>query len=399
MKYKFCPETELKARILTHGVTFTQSALNFATAVKAKVQNLVYNKPSNAQNTRPQELLLRNSLDGYETVVSCVAPVKARRAVTIDVHAGRLVAECAGKIADGTEIEFVKEPEYYRQKLRNGLAVKNFVSACGLDELNIFPWKGCAISKVCKFCGANSLLHKDDLNAREVNRAVWQGLRKFYLENLCEALQTAAAASCYAEHMHVILIGGNLSNDLLDLEADIFAEIAQEISPLIHDKASEGLVLVITPPKDISLLKKLYAAGISKVVFNLEAIQPQYFSRYCPGKNELGYDFFIERLAAAISVFGKGNVRSNLVLGLEPAEETLRLCEVQASRGVVMSANVLHMDAGNTLDCEVPSFEVVTDFFFRLKEINKAHEYKPYYCAKALRTSLTNEAHDERIFT
>ena len=399
MKYKFCTETEWKARILTHGVTFTQSALNFAVAVKAKVQNLVYNKPLNAQDTRPQELLLRNSLDGYETVVSCVAPVKARRAVKIDVHAGRLVAEYLGKIAEGIEIEFVKEPEYYRKRLRNGLAVKNFVSACGLDELNIFPWKGCAISKTCKFCGANSLLHREDLNARDVNHATWQSLRKFYFGNLCEALQTAAASSCYSEHMHVILIGGNLSNDLLDLETDIFAEIAKEILPIIRDKASEGVVLVITPPKDISRLKKLYAAGISKVVFNLEAIQPQYFSRYCPGKNELGYNFFIERLEAAISIFGKGNVWSNLVLGLEPVEETLRLCEIQANHGVVMSANVLHMDFGNTLDCEVPSFEVVTDFFFRLKELNMSHEYKPYYCAKALRTSLTNEAHDERIFT
>ena len=398
MKYKFCPETAWKARILTHGVTFTQSALNLAVAVKAKGQNLVYNKPSNAQDTRPQELLLRNSLDGYETVVSCVAPVKARHAVNIDVRAGRLVAEYSGKMAEGVTIEFVKEPEYYRTRLSNGLPIKNFVSTCGLDELNIFPWKGCAISKVCKFCGANSLLHREDLNARDINHATWQSFRKYYLENLCEALQIAAVSSCYSEHMHVILIGGNLSNALLDLETDIFVEIAKEISPLIHDKASEGLVLVITPPNDISRLQKLYEAGISKVVFNLEAIQPQYFSRYCPGKNELGYNFFIERLAAAVSIFGKGNVWSNLVLGLEPAEETLRQCEIQASRGVVMSANVLHMDSGNTLDCEVPSLEVVTDFFFRLKGINVSYEYKPYYCAKALRTSLTNEAHDERIF-
>lgn len=197
--------------------------------------------------------------------------------------------------------------------------------------------------------------------------------------------------------MHVILISGNLSNKLLDLEADIFAEIAEKIRPFVSDKATEGIVLVVTPPKDLLRLKKLYESGISKVVFNLEAIQPRYFSHHCPGKNDLGYKFFIERLNEAVSIFGRGNVWSNLVFGLEPVEETLRLCEAQANKGVVMNANILHMDSGNTLDCVVPSEYAAIDFFYRLERINALHEYKPYYCSKALRTSLTNEAHDGRI--
>ena len=61
----------------------------------------------------------------------------------------------------------------------------------------------------------------------------------------------------------------------------------------------------------------LHESGVQKVVFNLEAITENGFNKYCPGKSDLGYGFFIERLRYAIDIFGKGNVWTNLVFGLE----------------------------------------------------------------------------------
>ena len=146
--------------------------------------------------------------------------------------------------------------------------------------------------------------------------------------------------------------------------------------------------------KYIDELKK---AGIEKVVFNLEAITECGFEKYCPGKAELGYQFFIDRLRYAIDVFGKGNVWTNLVFGLETVEETLKKCAELTSDGVVISANVLHLDKGNSLDCDVPSTKDVIDFFYRLEILNNQEGFVPFYCAKALRTSLSNEAHAMRI--
>ena len=99
----------------------------------------------------------------------------------------------------------------------------------------------------------------------------------------------------------------------------------------------------------------------------------------------------------AVSVWGKGNVWSNLVLGLESNDVSLPLCEQLASMGIVISANVLHLDKGNRLDCSPPGLEQVMDFYFNLERINSCHGFKPFYCSKALRTSLSNEAHDLRI--
>lgn len=397
MKKIIRPETLLKAKILTHGIIFSEGALKFAVESNAKIQNAVYNMPINSVDTRPQELIIKNCGDAYETVVSCVAPVKSRSPIEIFFENEKLIAVHEGNVINDVEINFVTEPDYYKKFLSNGLDVKKFVSACGLDELNIFPWKGCAISKCCKFCGVNNFIRADDLSAHKISPQVWNNLRKNYLENLSEAVSIAAKSDCYAEHLHVILISGNLPDELLNLQADIFADIARKIEPILRDKSTEGLILVITPPNDIERLKKLRDAGISKVVFNLEAIQPEYFKNFCPGKNILGYKFFIERLDAAVKIFGRGNTWSNLVFGLESAEESLRLCGKMADKGVVMSANVLHMDTGNRLNCEVPNFDATINFFFELEKINSAHGFKPYYCAKALRTSLTNEAHDGRI--
>ena len=225
----------------------------------------------------------------------------------------------------------------------------------------------------------------------------WDKNKRNYLKYLKEAIEIAKKDKCYKRHMHVILIAGNLSNEQLDLETRIFSEITREIFTTIKDKSTEGIVLVITPPNDLELLKLLKISGISKVVFNMEAISKEYQKKYCPGKAELGYNYFIERLERAVKIFGKGNTWTNLVFGLEPLNVTLNLCKEFAEKGIIVSANVLHLDQGNTLDCGIPDFDSVINFFYELEMINNKHEYLPYYCAEALRTSLTNEAHDGRI--
>jgi len=404
MMYSICnydvmPETYLKSMVLTNGIIFSDSALQFAMENNAKRQNLVYNMPIGASKERPQEMLIRNIADGYETVVSCVSPASNSKAVLLDYINGQLTASVRGIPIQDVEIEFVQQPQYYSTLLKSGKSVKQYVTACGFDEFNILPWKGCAISQMCKFCGANSFVEHDSISAVALskNHNLWLQHRDSYFSELDEAIRLAVADKCYQKHMHVILIAGNLADDDLDFESEIFAEISERILPLIQDKSSEGIVLVITPPRTPSLLAKLKMSGVSRVVFNLEAISRQGFQKYCPGKNSIGYDFFLERLEMAVSVWGKGNVWSNLVLGLESNDVSLPLCEQLANMGIVISANVLHLDKGNRLDCSPPGLEQVMDFYFNLERINSCHGFKPFYCSKALRTSLSNEAHDLRI--
>lgn len=398
--YEVRAESWLKCMVLTKGVRFSDAALRLAEKVSAKQQNLVYNMPLNATVSRPQEIMIRSADDGYAVVGSCVSPCDENNAVLLDVdECGCLIASFEGRRIDGVELTYVGEPSFYRRTLSDGESVRKYVSACGLDELNVLPWKGCAISRMCRFCGANSFAGDGALSALSIGKdpESWFRQEGSYLSHLKEAVSIALDSDCYREHVHVILIAGNLRNDQLDLESRIFARIAKAIEPLVRERAAEGIVLVVSPPEDEGLLAELKEAGVGKIVFNMEAVGLECFRRNCPGKADLGYDYFQKRLCSAVRVFGRGNVWSNLVFGLEPAKEALERIKDFAEQGVVMSANVLHLDKGNTLECEVPSPEEVMAFFYGMEEINHQYGYRPYYCAKALRTSLSNEVHDGRV--
>lgn len=397
--YSVREETYLKLMILCHGIEFSANALQVALYEKAKGQNLVYNMPLNASLGRPQEIIIKNLNDGYEVVVSCVAPNPKNKPVWLDVKEGKLKAYIDAIPVAGIEIHYVKEPEYYAKLLGDGKMVKKYITACGLDELNILPWKGCAISQCCRFCGINNFVKKDELSAQMIsrNKYEWTDISDKYLKNLEEAILIAKKSDCYKEHAHVILIAGNLDNESLDYESEIFCQIASRIVPLVEDISTEGIVAVITPPRDKAYIDRLKDSGISKVVFNLEAITKNEFVKYCPGKADLGYEFFVDRLIYAINAFGEGSVWTNLVYGLEDKEKTLKACKKLIKKGIVISANVLHLDKGNTVDCDVPSVYDVLDFFYRLEAMNASEGFTPFYCSKALRTSLSNEAHDLRI--
>lgn len=397
--YKVEEETFLKALILSRGIEFSENALKYAADKNAKGQNLVYNMPLNATPSRPQEIMINNIRDGYSVVTSCVARNSNNNPVYLDVRGNRLVAFMNKEIIDNVQIDFVEEPQYYSMKLSNGENVKKYVSACGLDELNIIPWKGCAISQGCRFCGINNFVNSNELSAHKISKdkSLWLSNCDTYMNNLEEAIRIAVQSECYKEHAHVILIAGNLDNNSLDFESEIMASIAQRITRIVEGISEEGVVVVISPPHDKNLIAKLKQSGVKKIVFNLEAITSDGFSKYCPGKADLGYQFFVDRLNSAVEIFGRGNVWSNLVFGLENKEDVLKKCETFTRSGIVLSANVLHLDKGNTLDCGVPSTESVIDFFARLEDLNKKEGFLPFYCARALRTSLSNEAHDNRI--
>lgn len=395
-------ETLVKAEILTRGVVFSESSILKALNEDAKGQNLVYNIPLNTSSFRPQELLIEGP-DGYNTVASCVAPNGRISPVIITTDSrDNLIAVIDDRIVPHVKIKYVSKPKYYDKIMTNGENVKKYITACGLDELNILPWKGCAISKGCKFCGVNTIAsrsEKDLLNAFSIseNFGIWEDIKKRYLSNLKEALQIAIKDECYNEHVHLILISGNLSNESLDKQADIYCDISTSISNDLKGRITEGVVAVMTPPKDLLKLEKMKNAGIDIVVFNLEVGNEPWFSRYCPGKNELGLDFFNERLVRAVDIFGYENVWTNFVLGLEPIDMLLSVCNRLGQQGIVAGANILHLDEGNKLNCPVPSKDDVLYFYYKLSEIYNSYGFKPYYCSKALRTSLANEAYDNRI--
>ena len=415
-------ESLAKAYILTHGVRFSPAALDHAEAIGAKRQNMVYNLPAadaaicgrdavglavvleRDRAARPQELFLTGD-DGYTVCVSAVAPVQGRECATVDFSEDRLALttptrpDVGGRIA---AMDYVPQPAYYGLRTASGRPVPRWVSACGYDEMNVWPWHDCAIGQVCSFCGINNvqnragrdvdLVHALDLRRESDVDEYWRGIREEVLTEITEAVALAINDDCYREEIHLILISGNLADHQLDAQAVIYADIAAAIIRRHQGRFTEGAVAVTAPPRDPHLLWRMREAGIEVGVFNLEAFTPSAFSRHCPGKHRLGRDHYLRTLTCGVEVFGRGRSWCNFVLGLEPIRDLLVGCEHLASLGVTPGANVLHRDHGASLQCEPPSLDEVLCFFADLARIYRRHELRPFYCQRALRTSLANEA-------
>lgn len=420
-------ESLAKAYILTHGVSFTDAALDHAETFGAKRQNMVYNLPATdrvadrpatagltllggvVRNARPQELFLTGD-DGYTVCVSAVAPVQNRPCAVVDFTNNRLILTTPARPEIGTRLaatKFVPQPAYYGLRTTSGRPVSRWVSACGYDEMNVWPWHDCAISQTCSFCGINAVqkqvgrevdhIHALDLRREEDADECWHRIRSEVLAEITEAVSLAIDDDCYREEIHLILISGNLADHQLNAQAIIYADIAAAITSQHRNRFVEGAVAVTAPPNDLELLWRMREAGIEVGVFNLEAFTPTAFSRHCPGKNRLGREHYLRTLNRGVEVFGRGHSWCNFVLGLEPSADLLAGCDQLASVGVTPGANVLHLDHGASLRDSPPSLDEVVSFFIALAQIYRRHELRPYYCERALRTSLANEAFAGRL--
>jgi hypothetical protein len=395
-----------KAYILTNGVEFSESALVHATHVSAKGQNLVYNAPRLGNlASRPQEILLTDG-DGYTVCVSAVAPVPGRAPARV-TYDEKLVVVTPDQpqLTEGVSSRFVPRPSYYDDQRVSGAPMTRLISACGLDELNVWPWHDCAVRGTCSFCGINKVSHTlsqtefSSLAIRDASALeAWTTYQEPYLRELTRAVEKALADQCYDEHVHMILISGNLADDQLDDQATIYGRIASALRSLPGShRFTEGIVAVTAPPRHLDALVEMKAMGVDVIVLNLEAYAPDAFRRHCPGKHNIGRDHYLEALKQSVRVFGWGLSWSNFVLGLEPARDLLAGCEALAGMGITPGANVLHLDVGGSSTLQPPDFNTVVSFYRELAEIYRRNDLRPYYCAKALRTSLANEAFQGRL--
>ena len=71
-------------------------------------------------------------------------------------------------------------------------------------------------------------------------------------------------------------------------------------------------------------LKFVKDVGIGGIAANLELNNIDYLRYYCPEKNAIGQENYLKFIDYAVDIFGVNNVRSLLIVGIEPLEETLK---------------------------------------------------------------------------
>ena len=136
----------------------------------------------------------------------------------------------------------------------------------------------------------------------------------------------------------MFITGGNPSLD--DMEK--WTEYVKECVKVFRKEAPDGLVDIMMTPRSATkyvdnseeyskYLEYLYKdIGIDTISANMEIFSQEYLDKYCPpngyiegtSKSEIGSERYKSFLKAAVSVFGPFKVRSALIVGLEPIENT-----------------------------------------------------------------------------
>ena len=122
-------------------------------------------------------------------------------------------------------------------------------------------------------------------------------------------------------------------------------------------KEATGLPVEVQfePPRDLAVLDEVHDLGVDSVGIHVETFDPQVLARIAPGKARTGIPRYFETWERAVSLFGKGQVSTYVILGLgEDLEVTLEGCRRAVDVGVYPFVVPVRPVAGSLMEDVVP---------------------------------------------
>ena len=169
-------------------------------------------------------------------------------------------------------------------------------------------------TKTCQFCAIGQSLAAGRTVARKTP------------EQLAEV---ARAAVLLDGVKHMVMTTGTPATS--DRGAAILSESAFAVKAAI-DLPIQGQC---EPPDDDVWFGRMKAAGIDALGMHLEAVTPAVRHRIMPGKASVPMERYLQAFAAAVPVFGRGQVSTYILAGLgDTAEAILSLSDTLVAMGV-----------------------------------------------------------------
>src|SRR6266545_3371554 len=232
------------------------------------------------------------------------------------------------------------KPAYYDRTTSSGIPMKYVVTARP-QRLNIFQSSACHFwgnGNGCKFC---------DINTHGKQQKAELGIpTRLEPRDVSETIRAALEEP--GRYTGICLTAGTdfRGAELFDREVDHYVEILQAVGENFRTRRFPSQ-LIGTAFSERQLARLHADTGLSSYTSDLEVLDERVFGWVCPGKAEkVGYREWKRRLVSAVGIFGRGNVGTGLVGGVELAKPhgfateddalaaTLREAEDLASQGV-----------------------------------------------------------------
>lgn len=294
----------------------------------------------------------------------------------VDVADGKLVLTDEGRIYE--EVEYWNKPDFYDKKTSKGTPMWQVIS-CRPQRLDVNINRHCHFwdepGGGCKYCNIGAVAADD----RKNHHSPLSDPDDIY-ESVAEALKQEGRFTTICSTAGSILGG----EELFDEEVDLYIDTFNHLAPLFKTKKLH-VQIVATAYSKKQLERIRDTSGIFTYTSDLEVLNKELFPWVCPGKAKyVGYDNWKQRLYDAVEVFGKGNVNTGIVGGVELAQpkgfqsedaalaSTLSEAEELAKHGVSVVNCVWNVGERTMFHDQIPAS---LDYYVRLaKELNQIRE-------------------------
>ncbi|WP_322013729.1 MSMEG_0568 family radical SAM protein [Paraburkholderia sp. J12] len=197
------------------------------------------------------------------------------------------------------QIAFAKPPRFYKLQTLDGVPYSHIATLHGTDVLATTVLQTCiryeSRKKTCKFCAIGQSLAAGRTVAHKTP------------EQLAEV---ARAAVLLDNVKHMVLTTGTPPTP--DRGAAILCESARAIRRAVD----LPIQAQCEPPDDDAWFERMREAGIDTLGMHLEVIGEAERARIMPGKATVPVSRYMAAFAAAVAVFGRGQVSTYILAGL-----------------------------------------------------------------------------------
>jgi hypothetical protein len=234
------------------------------------------------------------------------------------------------------EISFIKPNPASQQLLGGGEKVRDIVNINSQGGVHVTYSNECSLKDLgedCLFCAFNERAKDGTYN-------------KVLLKSPRQVAEAYVIAREAGAGNHFRITGGFVPERR---ELEYYLDVADAIKEKYDSFYG---VAVVGAPADLSVLPKYKEAGYANISTNIEVWDKNLFAAICPGKEKRngGWRHWVDSLEASVDIFGKGNVHSTIVGGLEPKESTLEGIEYLASKGIVCHFSAFRAEKGTALE-------------------------------------------------
>jgi len=169
---------------------------------------------------------------------------------------------------------------------------------------------------------------------------------------------------------HVLISGGTPKEEDYDYLKEVWSAVPKAFPAMAVD-------VMMVPMPGLLEPEELRAMGIHGLSLNLEMFGDEASKRTMRAKADLGKTYWFDFIGRAAETFGPGKVRSLILVGLEPLEDTLKGVEALAERGCDPVLSPFRPDPHTPLrNMQPPTIEFLAEVYERSVEIVERHGVK-----------------------